>query len=314
MNPLVSIIIPSYNAAPWLAETMGSALGQTWLHTEVIVVDDGSRDDSLAIARGFEARGVRVVAQANAGASAARNHGLRLARGDFIQFLDGDDLLEKEKIARQMEALAAAPAAIAAGPWGRFDRDPAAAVFTPEENWRDSEPVDWLTLNFAGRGMMPPAAWLVPRALANSTGPWDERLTLNDDGEYFCRVILQSTGVRFCANARSFYRSNLPNSLSRRRSEAAWRSAWLSHELCAQELLAREFSARSRRACADLFLRLAYEMYPDCPELVTKCEKRVHELGGSPLRPGGGRWFQLLTRAIGWKLARRLARRRPSRP
>ncbi len=311
---LVSIIIPCHNAAPWLGETVGSALAQTWPHTEIIVVDDGSGDDSLAIARGFESRGVRVVAQPNAGASAARNHGLRLAQGDFIQYLDADDLLDREKLARQVEALAAAPRALAAGPWGRFARGPADAVFTPEENWRDSEPVDWLAHNFAGRGMMPPAAWLVPRVLATEAGPWDERLTLNDDGEYFCRVLLRSSGVRFCAEARSYYRSNLPGSLSRRRSAVAWRSAFLSHELCAQAMLAAEDSGRTRRACADLFQRLAHEMYPDSRELVAGCERRVRELGGSPLLPGGGRVFQLLSRAVGWKLARRLSRLRPSRP
>jgi glycosyltransferase involved in cell wall biosynthesis len=314
MNPLVSVIIPCHNAAPWLGETIGSALVQTWPRTEVIVVDDGSSDNSLAIARTFEAQGVRVVDQANAGASAARNHGLRLAGGDFIQFLDADDLLEREKIARQMDVLAAAPAAIAAGPWGRFDRDPATAIFTPEDNWRDSEPVEWLALNFAGRGMMPPAAWLVPRALATAAGPWDERLTLNDDGEYFCRVMLKSTAVRFCAGARSFYRSNLPGSLSRRRSEAAWHSAFLSHERCVQEVLAREDSARTRRAGADLFQRLAYTIYPDCPELVADCESRARQLGGSTLRAEGGKAFQGLARIIGWKAARRAVRRLKPQP
>jgi hypothetical protein len=100
--------------------------------------------------------------------------------------------------------------------------------FHPEENWRDSVPVDWLALNFAGRGMMPPIAWLTPRALTAAAGPWDERLSLNDDGEYFCRILLRSTGIVFCENARSYYRSNLPASLSRRSSRAAWQSAFLS--------------------------------------------------------------------------------------
>ena len=72
MSPLVSILIPCYNAAPWLAATLDSALAQTHPRTEIIVVDDGSSDHSLAIARTFEPHGVRVVTQPNAGASAAR--------------------------------------------------------------------------------------------------------------------------------------------------------------------------------------------------------------------------------------------------
>ncbi len=309
MNDLVSILIPCYNAAPWLAATLESALAQTHPHTEIIVVDDGSTDHSVAVARRYEPRGVRIATQLNAGASAARNHALRLSHGDYIQFLDADDLLSPDKIAAQLTALAASPPrSVAAGPWGRFATDPAAAVFVPEENWRDAAPVDWLDLNFAGHGMMPPAAWLVPRTLAEAAGPWDERLTLNDDGEYFCRVLLRSAGIRFCANARTFYRSNLSGSLSRRRSEAAWQSAWLSHELCARHLLTHEDSALTQRACADLFQRLAYEMFPDCPELAAAAEARARSHGGSPLRAAGGRSFQVASHIIGWKHARRLQR------
>ncbi len=310
--PLVSILVPCHNAGAWLAETIESALAQTWPHVEIIVVDDGSVDDSLAIARRFEIRGVKVFTQANRGASAARNAAFRAARGDYIQFLDADDLLAADKIATQRRWLASAPPGrIAAGPWGRFTRDPAQAIFTPEENWRSCPAVEWLTLNFAGRGMMPPAAWLTPRRLIEAAGTWDERLTLNDDGEYFCRVLLAATGVEFCPDANSFYRSNIAGSLSTRRTAAAWQSAFLSHELCARHLLAREDSPRTRRACADLFQRLAFAMYPDCPALVRSCEEQVRIHGGSAERPGGGRFFQLLSRAVGWKLARRLQRLRP---
>ncbi len=311
--PLVSILIPCYNAAPWLAETLESALAQSWPHREIILVDDGSTDGSLDLARSYESRGVCVISQPNRGASAARNYALLLARGDFIQFLDADDLLARDKIEKQATLLSHSPlGSIAAGPWGRFDHDPAAARFVPEDNWRDSDPIDWLTLNFAGRGMMPPAAWLVPRTLVEAAGPWDERLSLNDDGEYFCRILLASAGIRFTYEARTYYRSNLTNSLSRRRSESAWRSAFLSHELCAQHIIAQEDSVRTRRACADLFQRLAYAMYPDCPGIVDRCEAEAVSFGGSVLRPCGGGLFQLVANTLGWKTARRWQYRRLS--
>src|SRR5690606_5350603 len=121
---LVSIIIPCYNAARWLPATLESALTQTWPATEIIVVDDGSSDDSLAIARGFAPRGVKVISQTNRGASAARNRGLAEARGDFIQYLDADDLLSPRKIELQLARLASAPAdAVATCRWGRFEQD-----------------------------------------------------------------------------------------------------------------------------------------------------------------------------------------------
>ncbi len=308
---MVSIIVPCFNAAPWLAETLESALAQTWPNKEIIVIDDGSTDASVGIGRQFESRGVAVATQCNLGASAARNHALGLAHGHYIQFLDADDLLAPDKITQQVAALRAAPTnRIAAGPWGRFKRDIRTAIFTPEENWRDAAPIDWLALNFAGRGMMPPAAWLMSRPLAEAAGPWDERLTLNDDGEYFCRVLLRSTGVRFCAEARTFYRSNLPSSLSRRRSEASWRSALFSQELSMQHLLTVEDSPRTRRACADLMQRLAHAAWPDAPAVVARAEDLARVHGGSDVRPGGGRAFRLLTVLFGWKFARRIQQRR----
>ena len=98
MTELVSILIPAYNAERWLGATIESALAQTWPAKEIIVVDDGSTDRTLAVARGFGDRGVQVITQANRGAAAARNTALRAARGAWIQFLDADDLLNPRKI------------------------------------------------------------------------------------------------------------------------------------------------------------------------------------------------------------------------
>jgi len=88
MHPLVSILIPAYNAQPWIADAIRSALDQTWPHTEIIVVNDGSTDRTLAVAQQFVSRGVTLVSQPNQGAAAARNLALSLSRGDYMA--DGD--------------------------------------------------------------------------------------------------------------------------------------------------------------------------------------------------------------------------------
>ena len=100
-SPFVSIIIPCYNAAPWVGEAIGSALAQTYLNKEVIVIDDGSTDGSLQVIRSFRDR-IRWETGANRGACAARNKGLRLAKGELIQFLDADDLLYVTKVEKQV--------------------------------------------------------------------------------------------------------------------------------------------------------------------------------------------------------------------
>ena len=102
MPDLVSILIPAFNAERWLGETIRSALDQTWPRKELIVVDDGSSDGTQRVARAFASSGVHVIAQRNAGASAARNRALSLAQGDYIQWLDADDLLAPEKIEQQL--------------------------------------------------------------------------------------------------------------------------------------------------------------------------------------------------------------------
>ena len=98
MKPLVSILIPAYNASEWVADALRSALAQTWERKEIVVVDDGSSDKTLSIARLFESDSVRVFTQANQGAAAARNQAFLLSKGDYIQWLDADDLLAPDKI------------------------------------------------------------------------------------------------------------------------------------------------------------------------------------------------------------------------
>ena len=103
MTPLVSILIPAYNAERWIAETIRSALRQTWPNKEIIVVDDGSADGTLTVVRQFESNEVRVVTQPNQGAAAARNRAFSLRQGHYIQWLDAEDLLSPCKVAHQMQ-------------------------------------------------------------------------------------------------------------------------------------------------------------------------------------------------------------------
>src|SRR5277367_1684780 len=98
MKPLVSILIPAYNSEQWIGYTLQSAIAQTWPRKEIIVVDDGSRDRTADEARRFASKQVVVVTVENQGAAAARNHALKLSQGDYVQWLDADDLLGPDKI------------------------------------------------------------------------------------------------------------------------------------------------------------------------------------------------------------------------
>lgn len=99
--PLVSIIIPCHNSEACIGDAIDSALAQTYPHKEVIVIDDGSTDEGLSVIRSYGNQ-IRWESGPNRGACAARNRGLALARGDLIQFLDADDLLDSQKLERQI--------------------------------------------------------------------------------------------------------------------------------------------------------------------------------------------------------------------
>ena len=307
MTPLVSVLMPCYNAERWIGAALDSVLRQTWPAVEVIVVDDGSTDGSLAVAERYAPRGVRIESRANRGAAAARNAALRLATGDFLQYLDADDLLAPDKIERQMTGLAGRHRDdVASGRWARFQDDPESAAFGPYPNARDLSGLELLQVNFEEGCMMHPAAWLVPRSVADRAGEWNESLTLNDDGEYFARVALAAHGVHFVPEARSYYRSCLSGSLSARKDRAALTSQYRSTELTAAHMLAHDPSARTRAALAFAWKTAAVDLYPGAPDLSRLAEEQSRALGGSvrPV-PMGGR-MRLASQVVGWRVAKRL--------
>jgi len=110
-TPLVSIIIPCYNAERYVGEAIRSALDQAYPNVEVIVIDDGSTDGSLEVMRSF-GDAIRWETGPNRGASAARNRGVELARGELLNFLDADDLLHRDKLERQVPVMVAGRAEV----------------------------------------------------------------------------------------------------------------------------------------------------------------------------------------------------------
>lgn len=306
-HPLVSIVIPCYNAAPWLGETLQSVRSQSWPRIETIIVNDGSTDDTLAIAQRHEGEGLRIVSQANRGLSAARNAGLRQVRGDYVQFLDADDLLAPDKIALQVDLLQrSAPDAIATGRWARFRHDASRARFGASAYWRDLGADEYLAAVAATGYTIPVHAWLLPRHIVDDIGPFSEDLRVMEDHEYFARVVLRASGMRYSDGACCYYRSFHGRSLSRLRDRSASRSMLQCVRLIESHLLAGEVPAARRRIAADYYQWLIYKLYPDHPDLMALAEARVRALGGSQIKPLMGRRAQALSRIVGWKIVQRL--------
>ncbi|MFA6286227.1 MAG: glycosyltransferase family A protein [Opitutaceae bacterium] len=303
--PLVSIVMPAFNAARWLPAALDSALAQTYPHFELIVVDDGSSDDTPAILENYRtSHGIRVITQTNQGQSAAANRGLAEARGDYVKFFDADDVMSPGMLAAQVAALANQPGCVAYGTWGRFHDHPDEAVFVPHPGWHDSPPLDWIVETWADtEPMYQCALFLLPRELLRRAGGWDARLGLINDFEFFTRLVLNSRGLVFTPDARLHYRSGLAGSLSRTKSRAALASGLLSNQLAIAHLLAVENSPRTRRLGANLLQNFVYSFYPSCPDLAREALAQASELGGSSLLPRGGRGFKTACRLFGWRAA-----------
>src|SRR6266550_8862843 len=283
MTPLVSILIPTYNAECWIAETIRSALGQTWPNKEIIVVDDGSTDQTVRVAQQFASKTVSIVSQKNQGAAAARNKAFELCQGDYVQWLDADDLLSPDKITYQMRATGEITdgRTLFSSAWASFRYRPAKATFIPTSLWSDLDPTEWLTRKWEGNLHMQTATWLVSRELTEAAGSWDTRLLGDDDGEYFFRVINASNGIRFIPQSRVYYRITPNSRLSHiGQSDRKMEAQFLGMKLQIESLLGREHSDRVRAACVTYLQTWLPAFYPNRPDLIQEAQELAASLGG----------------------------------
>lgn len=306
-KPLVSILIPAYNAQDWIADTLRSAIAQTWENKEIIVVDDGSTDETVAITRQFESSLVRVVSQEHQGAAAGRNKAFAMSHGDYIQWLDADDLLAPDKIALQMEMLdqCRGRKILVSSAFGRFIYRYYRAKFVPTALWCDLTPTEFLVRKMGENLFMQTATWLVSRELTEAAGPWHTAMLGDDDGEYFCRVLLASEGIRFVPEARVYYRALGYDSLSyigrsKEKADAQWHSMLLHIDY----LKSLEDSERVRNACASYLQNGLIHFYPDRTDILEQMSRIAADLN-CKLEIPRLQWRYACVRALfGWNLAK----------
>lgn len=206
-TPTVSVIIPTHNRAALVQQAIASVLAQTYADFECIVVDDGSLDDTRAALQPLIA-GARIhyAHQPNAGLSAARNHGLRLARGAYISFLDDDDLYEPQKLARQVEYMTAHPDAMLVHCWFRKFSDQNPDLGLRKTDWFQG----WIYPQMLSywRMLMATPCLMFRRELFDEVGVFDESLRYAEDFDMWRRI------------ARKYPFHLVPESLVRIRQQA----------------------------------------------------------------------------------------------
>jgi GT2 family glycosyltransferase len=307
MMPLVSILIPALNAQKWIADTIESAIAQSWQRKEIIVVDNGSSDQTLGVARRFASKNVAILQEYNQGPSMARNRALSFCQGDYIQWLDADDLLCPQKVEKQLEAAQKLQEkrALLSSEWGYFAYRSDHTKFCRTSLWCDLSPVEWLLRKMEQNLHMQTATWLVSRELTEAAGPWDTRLLHDDDGEYFCRVILASNEVHFVPGARVFYRIISSNRVSHIGDSDKKKDAQLlSMQMHVKYIRSLEDSDRVRAACMKYLQNWLIYFHPERPDIVRELESLAASLGGHLGEPAL-RWkYAWIKPLFGWSAAK----------
>jgi glycosyltransferase involved in cell wall biosynthesis len=299
--PLVSVIIPCYKQAQYLPEAIDSVLKQTYPHVEIVVVNDGSPDDTESVANAYGDR-IRYVWRPNGGISAARNTGIAHATGAYLKFLDADDYVHPDQIQWQMEALA-----------GRDN----AVSFTGCRLFRDGHPEQYIDHVPRAKNLLPDLfddldwgsihSYLFPRKLIEAVGGFAEGVHHAEDWYCFCQVGLLDPVFLPEPRIGSYYRL-------RPRSASSDRTAWIRSQARLTILLHDTLRQRGRR---DWFgrslLRFEQGIYQSLVqmrirdrELLDGLLERIKELQA---REGFGRYgwrFRLLARVLGYARAERL--------
>ncbi|MES2377399.1 MAG: glycosyltransferase family 2 protein [Bacteroidota bacterium] len=312
-RPLVSIIIPVYNSGAYVDETIKSALQQTWPNKEIILVDDGSTDNSLATIKRHESASVKVFRQGKKGASAARNKGLSEAKGDYIQFLDSDDLLNNTKIEDQLNLLINNPGYIGLCTTVHFfngDDPIKQPVITEWYTNGSDDPADFLVKLYGGGligptygGMIAMHAWLTPKEIIDKAGNWNEELTVDDDGEFFCRVVLASKGIKYAPKAMSYYRKfKNTNTLSAQKSYDDCKKALQATMLKTGHLLTVNGGPKAKLASSRLFWDNAFNFYPEYRDLAMAAQYEAKKITpGFNYSPYNIGLKKQIANIIGWK-------------
>ncbi|MGB3545569.1 MAG: glycosyltransferase family 2 protein, partial [Saprospiraceae bacterium] len=306
---LVSVIIPVFNSVLFIEETINSVFNQTYPNLEVILIDDGSTDGSLNYLKNLNKGNVTIMQNSRNGACAARNYGYKLSNGHYIQFLDADDILSPNKIELQVCALENNPNSIAVCNTMHFYDTIDNGVVTDWDFLYTTSNTEKFLLNLYGANgktnMVQTSAWLSPKYLLDKVGLWDETLTKDQDGEYFCRAVAQADQVIYVPETMNYYRKHIHGSnIANQRQRHAVESQFRALNSKANHFKKLKHTASFKNAMALQYKIVAIDAYPHFKDISNKAIAKVHKYGGSNYEPVlGGKIIEAIKSIFGWRAA-----------
>ena len=293
---------------------MQSVLTQSHRAIEVILIDDGSTDNSYSIAKEYENEQVQILQQKNAGAAVARNTGLAVAKGEFIQFLDAGDVIDEKKIEAQMLALKNQKEKVAVCNYKQFTtEDELKNGIYPDQSsfiYSSDDPQDFLIALWGGKGNMnfiQTNCWLVPSSIVKKIGGWRAYRCPDDDGEFFARVLLASEGIVYVQGVYNYYHIEPGgvNQLSRSKKKKYLQNVLLTIDLKHRYLVKAGHHPYIKKAIASQYLRFAVDLFPAQKMLSAIAYKRYKAMNEKVKLPVlGGQIVELIKQIFGWRVAR----------
>jgi glycosyltransferase involved in cell wall biosynthesis len=300
---LVSVIIPAYNAAKTIEKTLQSVMDQDYPSLEIIVIDDGSTDNTKDVVKNFSAK-INYIYQINSGVSAARNNGYKHAKGDFIQYLDADDILAASKITTQVNLLIQHNADVAYGDWVKFTENEHAykelEIVSREMQLR--EEIELFT-DF----WVPPAALLYKRSITEKIGPWNTKLPIIQDARYALDAALNKAKFLYTPGIMAYYRVHDTGSLSTK-NKFAFMLDCFENAKQIDSLWNKEYAAdvekknaviRVLRFCVNEFSVLDKEKHKEAINYILQIEPNYI--------PEGSKGLRAMSRLFGYRNAERIA-------
>jgi glycosyltransferase involved in cell wall biosynthesis len=307
MSGLVSVIIPCYNAAETLQQTIDSVTAQPGCKTEIIVINDGSTDGSRKLLDEMGSS-VRVEHCPNQGVSAARERGVQLSRGEFLLFLDADDLLVPDTLSCRIEALATSEADVVYSGWQRLEKSSDGWRPTTEIRRRYEEVHPEAEIAFFTEMWAPTAAYLWRRTFLESRHPgWHPKLPVIQDARFAWDAAHAGAQILYYDSISVLYRTHQSNSVSTRS-----RRAFLKD--CCENAIEIETMWRAKgrltpaqtQALIGVWGNFTRNTYSVDQDLFQDCWRRLKTLDPHYI-PSGGKGFRTLAGLVGYPLAEGVA-------
>ena len=210
---MVSIITPCHNSETYIRDTIESVLQQTYKNIEYIIIDDGSNDGSWQIIKSYGNK-IKSYKTKNLGACHARNFGYKKSKGNYLLFLDSDDIISRDMIQELLEVSYQYPDSIIASPWTRIKKS---GLNWLEENKSIQKlpPNDDPVLGWLSGWYYPPCSILWPTEIyLEKAAEWDESLHANQDGDLMLRALLNGANFKISDKGKSFYRLHDDSTMS----------------------------------------------------------------------------------------------------